>query len=244
MTDAQRVAFDEQGYLSLPGALVGAALAQVQEAAAQAEALWSADTSRLGARSAALDQVQAPIEYDDRLLELLWHPTVFPVVRALLGDDVAMIDNDLFLTPPRTPQTHAGWHHDVGMQGIYHPKSLLMVKVFYLLTDVDETRGPTMVVPGSQRWEESPQSVESAVAMTGKAGDAYLFNCRIYHCAANNDSDHWRRVLIYNYGHFWMKPWQGYEPSARLLAAAHASGDPVRKQLLGIGDAYGQRLAA
>jgi Phytanoyl-CoA dioxygenase (PhyH) len=244
VTDAQRVAFDEQGYLSLPGALAGAALAQVQEAAAQAEALWRADTTRQGARSAALDQVQAPIEYDDRLLALLWHPTVFPLVRTLLGDDVMMIDNDLFLTPPHTPHTHAGWHHDVGMQGIYHPKSLLMVKVFYLLSDVDSAMGPTTLVPGSHRGEESPQSLESAVPMTGKAGDAYLFNCRIYHCAANNGSDRWRRVLIYNYGHFWMKVWQGYEPSARLLDAAHASGDPVFKQLLGIGDAYGQRLAA
>jgi phytanoyl-CoA hydroxylase len=244
VTDAQRAAFDEQGYLALPGALVGAALTQVQEAAAQAEALWRVDITRPGARSAVLEQVQAPIEYDDRLLALLWHPAVFPLVRQLLGDDVTMIDNDLFLTPPRTPKTHAGWHHDVGMQGIYHPKSLLMVKVFYLLSEVDSTMGPTTLVPGSHRWEESPQSLESAVAMTGKAGDAYLFNCRIYHSAANNDSDHWRRVLIYNYGHFWMKPWQGYEPSARLLTEAQASGDPVRKQLLGLGDAYGQRLTA
>jgi hypothetical protein len=60
----------------------------------------------------------------------------------------------------------------------------------------------------------------------------------------NNDSDQPRKVLIYNYGHFWMKMWSGYEPSERLLSEARASGDPVRKQLLGIGDAYGQALRA
>jgi ectoine hydroxylase-related dioxygenase (phytanoyl-CoA dioxygenase family) len=91
---------------------------------------------------------------------------------------------------------------------------------------------------------EDPRQMPGAVQMTGKAGDAYLFNGRVYHCAVNNDSDRPRKVLIYNYGHFWMKVWQGYEPSARLLADAQASGDPVRMQLLGIGDAYGQRLPA
>lgn len=244
MTEAQRRQFDEQGFLSLPGALAGTTLAGVQDAAARAEALWRSDPTRLGSRSETLHQVQAPIEYDDRLLALLWHPSVFPQVRALLGEDVSMVDNDLFLTPPKTPSTHADWHHDVGMHGIYHPKSLLMVKVFYLLTDVDETMGPTTLIPGSQRWETDGQTREGGVKMVGKAGDAYLFNCRIYHCAANNDSDHWRKVLIVNYGHFWMKVWQGYEPSERLLSEARQSGDPIRMQLLGIGDAYGQRLGA
>ena len=250
MTDTQRIQFEAQGYLTLPGALSSTELAEVQEAAAKAEALWRSDTTRLGMRTAALNQVQAPIDYDDRLLALLWHPAIFPTVRELLGDDVTMIDNDLFLTPPRTTKTHADWHHDVGMQGIYHPRSLVMLKVFILLSDVNENSGGTTVLPGSHRFPmdfqlpkaENPRELPGAVQLTGKAGDAYLFNCRLYHCAVNNDSDHWRRVLIHNYGHFWMKVWQGYEPSARLLADAQASGDPVRKQLLGIGDAYGQRL--
>ena len=42
-------------------------------------------------------------------------------------------------------------------------------------------------------------------------------------------------MLIYNYGHFWMKIWAGYEPSPRLRETAIASNDPVRMQLLGIG---------
>jgi hypothetical protein len=48
-----------------------------------------------------------------------------------------------------------------------------------------------------------------------------------------------RKVLIYNYGHFWMKVWPGYEPSERLRGAAQTE---VRRQLLGLGDAYTQRL--
>lgn len=250
MTDEQRIRFEADGFLTIRGALSREELAGVREAADETEERWRADLSLPGIRSTVLEQVQAPIEYDNRLLALLWQPTVFPLVRALLGDDISMIDNDFFITPPRTPRTHAGWHHDVGMHGVYHPRSILMVKVFYLLSDVDENSGGTAMVPGSHRFPqdfsfpkvEDPRQMPGAVQMTGKAGDAYLFNGRTYHCAVNNDSDRPRKVLIYNYGHFWMKVWQGYEPSARLIAEAKASGDPVRMQLLGIGEAYGQRL--
>jgi phytanoyl-CoA hydroxylase len=251
MTDTQRLFFETNGYLTLPNVLCGEALARVQDAANRAEATWRTDSHRLGVRSIALDQVQAPIEYDDALLELLWHEKTFPVVRELLGEDVSMIDNDLFLTPPQTPHSHADWHHDVGMHGVYHPRSLIMCKVFFLLTDVNEDSGGTALIPGSHRYPmdfklptvSDPRTMPGAVQMTGRAGDAYLFHCRIYHCAVNNTSPHWRRVLIYNYGHFWMKIWSGYEPSEQILREAEVSGDAIRKQLLGIGDAYGQRLS-
>jgi len=250
MTEEQKIAYETNGFLTIPGALSAEELSEVRDGAAKAEAIWRADASLPGTRSATLEQVQAPIEYDNRLLALLWHPKVFPVVRELLGDDVSMIDNDYFITPPHTPSTHAGWHHDVGLGGIYHPLSTVMVKVFFLLSDVNANSGGTAMIPGSYRFPQNykfpevndPRQMPGAIQMTGKAGDAYLFNGRTYHAAVNNESDNPRRVLIYNYGHFWMKIWQGYEPSERLITEAKASGDPVRMQLLGIGDAYGQRL--
>jgi hypothetical protein len=130
MTVAQRVSYETNGFLVIPNALTPEELAATREAADRAEALWRAEPHRLGIRSEVLDQVQAPIEYDPQLLSLLWHPSVFPLVRDAVGEDVMMIDNDYFITPPNTPRTHAGWHHDVGMRGVYHPKSTMMVKVF------------------------------------------------------------------------------------------------------------------
>jgi len=252
LTEQQRIFFEANGYLAIPDALSPLQLIEVRAAAERAEAKWRADLSLPGQRSEVLQQIQCPIEYDDRLLQLLWHPSVFPLVRAIVGDDVQMIDNDYFITPPRTPRSHAGWHHDVGMPNVYHPRSLMMVKVFYLLSDVDEDSGRTALIPGSHRFApdfvypavDDPRQMPGSIQMTGNAGSAYLFNGRTYHCAVNNNSDHPRRVLIYNYGHFWMKIWSGYEPSERLRQAAIASADPVRKQLLGIGDAYGQKLTS
>lgn len=246
MTDEQRLFYETNGYVVIPEALAPDELARVRDAADRAEALWRAEPSRLGLRKPNLEQVQAPIEYDSVFLDLLAHPRVFPIVREILGEDVQMIDNDYFISPPRTA-SHAHWHHDVGMQRIYHPRSVLMVKVFWLLTDVSPEGGATAVLPGSHRFPpgftlprpDNPGQMPGHVRMAFPAGTAWLFNGRLYHAALNNDSDTARRVLIYNYGHFWMKMWQGYEPSEALKSRAKGR---ILQQLLGVGDAYGTSL--
>lgn len=243
MTDEQRLFFETNGYLVLPDALTPDELEAARTAAARAEARWQADPSLPGMRRPNLRQVQAPIEYDPLFLDLMEHPRVFPLVRAILGDDISMIDNDLFLSPPCTA-THAHWHHDVGLAGVFHPRSVLMVKAFYLLSDVGEDGGATLILPGSHRYPmdfdlprpATPGEMPNHARLAHPAGTAYLFNGRCYHAASNNESSRERRVLIFNYGHFWMKVWPGYEPSERLRAAA---ATPLRRQLLGIGDAYG-----
>src|ERR1051325_8119489 len=102
MTDEQRLFFEANGYLVIPGALSPEELGRVRDAAARAEAAWRADPTRLGARNENLQQGQAPIEYDDILFDLLEHPSTFPLIREILGSDVSMIDNDFFISPPHT----------------------------------------------------------------------------------------------------------------------------------------------
>ncbi len=242
MTDEQRLFFEANGYLVIPDALSPEELARAQEAAGQAEALWEADPKRLGVRGKSLRQVQAPIEYDDLFLDLMEHPRTFPLIREILGDDISMIDNDFFLSPPHST-SHAHWHHDVGMPGIYHPRSAVMVKLFFLLTDVAPNGGCTLFLPGSHRFPQdfklpkvaNPADMPGHAKMDRPAGTAYFFNGRTYHAATDNDSDTERRVLIFNFGHHWMKIWPGYEPSERLKESAQT---PLRRQLLGMGDAY------
>src|SRR5579862_6057078 len=106
MTAEQRLFFETNGYLIIPNVLGPDELARVRAAAERAEAVWRADPARLGLRTRSLEQVQAPIEYDEAFLDLLDHPRVFPIVREILGDDVSMIDNDYYITPPRS-RSHA-----------------------------------------------------------------------------------------------------------------------------------------
>lgn len=246
MTTEQKLFFETNGYLVIENALTPDELERVRASADRAEAIWRADKTRKGRRGPNLEQIQAIIEYDDIFLDLMEHPKVFPLIREILGADISMVDNDYFITPPRQT-THAHWHRDEALPGAHHPGSTLMVKAFWLLSDVPPRGGGTAILPGSHRTPNDfplakvadPADLPGAVRMEHAAGTAYFFHGHIYHAALHNESDQPRRVLIFNYGHFWMKPWQGYEPSDTLKAKATT---PIRKQLLHIGDAYGQYL--
>lgn len=246
-TAEQRLFYETNGYVVVPDALSPAELARVREAFDRAEQRWSADASLPGNRKPNERQIMNIVEYDDELLNLMVHEKTFPLVRAFVGDDVAMIDNDGHIKPANSV-THISWHHDVAMRGVYHPMSTLMVKVFFLLTDTEPDGGVTAFLPGSHRYPpdftypqvENPEEMPGHVRMAHKAGTAYLFNGRVFHAALNNHSNVDRKALIINYGHFWMKPWSGYEPSEGLKARVQT---PELRQLLHVGDAYGQALA-
>jgi ectoine hydroxylase-related dioxygenase (phytanoyl-CoA dioxygenase family) len=119
-----------------------------------------------------------------------------------------------------------------------------MVKVFYVLEDIPDDGGATLVLPGSHHFErgaplpnpEVPEELPGAVAMALPAGSAYLTACRTYHSAGTNRSPRYRHLLIYTYGHKWMRMWDEYRPGPALAAAA---ATPLRRQLLGLTDPYG-----
>ena len=247
LSEEQRLFFATQGYLVVPGALAPAELAAARRAAAAAEARWRADPALPGVRRTDLEQVLGIMEHDPVLFDLLEHPRVFPMVRELIGPDVMMLDHDYFMTPPGAviPQ---GWHFDLDLPGVDHPRSRLMVKVFYVLADIPPDGGATLVLPGSHATpggtrlpnSEVPEELPGAVPMALPAGSAYLIHDRTYHSAGNNRSQVVRRLLIYTYGHKWMRMWDEYRPSPALAARA---ATPERRQLLGLTDPYGPPVA-
>lgn len=243
LSEAQKLFFDTQGYLIVENALTAEELEAVRRAANEAETRWRADESLPGYRRPDLEQVLGIMEYSPVFVDMLEHPRIFPIVRELLGPDVMMLDHDYFITPLGATIPHA-WHFDLDLPGIFHSRSRLMLKVFYVLEDIPPDGGATLVLPGSHRFPpgtelpntEVPEALPGAVKMDLPAGSAYLFTGRTYHSAGNNRSDVIRRLLIYNYGHKWMRIWQTYEPSEALLATAQT---PMRRQLFGLTDPYG-----
>ena len=242
LTEEQRLFAEANGYLVVPGALDGDELTRLQAAAERAESEWRGDPARPGWRRENIEQVQSIIEYGDEFLELAAHPRIFPVVRDLLGDDVTLLFSDYFITPPRaSSQVH--WHRDARILGPYQPRSRMFAKAFVLLSDVTPEGGGTAVVPGTHKFDEdwefpsvdNPTEMPGHVRMAYPAGTVWFMHGRTYHAALPNETDSPRRVLIYSYGHLWMKPWQGYEPSDRLKAKADTA---VMRQLLHIGDPY------
>lgn len=246
MTEELPNGFSNNGFLKIENALTPDELRDVRAATERALERWRADASLPGVRLPELEYVSALIEYDDALLRLLWHPTVLPVSQRVLGDDIMMIANACYIAPPQTVNPNSVWHFDVKQPGVYHPMSILMVKVLYLLTDVEDNAGGVAVLPGSHRMpmdvqymlQANAREVPGCVQLTGKAGTAYIYNARIYHAALANESDNPCCMLVYTYGHYWMKQWPQYEPSQRLLDDARDSGDLMRMQLLGMSTPY------
>jgi hypothetical protein len=242
LTAEQKLFFITNGYLALENALTGEQLSTLQAAADRAEDEWLSDPSRPGWRRESIRQIPNIIEYDDAFLSLLEHPVVLPAVMELLGPDIALTFSDYYISPPHT-ESHISWHQDAGLLGVFHPLSTMYVKAFYLLSDVGPEGGATALIPGSHKFfddveipePDDPSAMPGHVRMAFPAGTVWLFHTRAYHAALPNNSDTTRKVLIYSYGHCWMKPWQGYEPSPN--AQAKATTD-IMRQLLHMREAY------
>jgi len=245
LTDAQSLFFETNGYVMIEGALTPGELEKARAAADDAEARWRRKPDLPGYRQPEFEEIDAVMEYHPTLFDLAEHPSVFPLVWESLGGDIQIIDHAYYITPPGGALKGSAWHTDVGkrIHGVYHPRSTLMIRVMFALEDVADDGGATLVLPGSHRRlpdfsvppVETPEEMPGAVRLACKAGSAYFYSGSLWHSPSHNRSSVTRRMLLYNYGHRWMRMWKGHEPSAWLIEQAKT---PMRKQLIGEWQAY------
>ncbi|MEM7356811.1 MAG: phytanoyl-CoA dioxygenase family protein [Acidobacteriota bacterium] len=242
-SDEQRLFFEANGYLLLEGALSADEVASLRRACDAAEAAWRADDSRPGCRIPEFLEIEAILEYGPAFRDLLIHPRIFPLVREAVGTDIGLLDHAYYVTPPGGRLGRGAWHRDVRTPGVYHPRSTVMVRAMITLEDIAEDGGATLVLPGSHRFTddvtvpeaERPEEMPGAVTLSCRAGAAYFFNGNLWHAPSHNRSEVTRRVVLFNYGHKWMRMWKGHEPSPELAASADT---PMLRQLLGLTGAY------
>jgi ectoine hydroxylase-related dioxygenase (phytanoyl-CoA dioxygenase family) len=245
LSEEQRQFFDANGYLMIEDALTPDELAAVRAAADEAETRWRADPSLPGTRIPEFLEIEGIMEYHPVLFDLVEHPRVLPLIREVLGPDVSIIDHAYYITPPGGVLDGEAWHTDVRtrVRGVNHAGSTMMVRLMIALEDVGWDGGATLILPGTHRQPDdtpiprvaTPEDMPGAVRLTCRAGTAYFFHGNVVHSPGTNRGAVTRRVLLYNYGHKWMRIWKGHEPSPRLAAAART---PMRRQLLGLTPPY------
>ena len=231
LTDDEREQFETDGYLTIPDALDAPTVARFTALAQRADAAFHAVPER--SRYAHLNQhdlVGRAPEY----LDLLDWPTTFPKVFGVLGWNIQLFHTQLVVTPPGHPDAPAGgyaFHQDnnrmnLDFEGdVVHPR--VSVKVAYFLTDLPEPgMGNFCVIPGSHH--RSTPDPDAAVEVTARAGDALLFDRRLWHSASSNHSDATRMVLFYGYSYRWLRP-----KSAMDLPQLVEPATSIRRQLLG-----------
>lgn len=240
LTEAQRAAFDRDGFLIVREALPAA---MVERLNAAADRLYAEGVAREGLSSRNHWQMRNCIVEDEIFLELLDVPTVFPLVVGILGWDIHLITSHLIVRPPSPPDTSVhfkgeGWHRDGGQSywQMQEPHPRIFLKVAYMLSDQSEPgRGNTQVIPGSNRLIGPPAQAEGAphpygaVEICGKPGDAFLFEQRTWHAVGPNYSDITRKTLFLGYGYRWVRAMDYQTPPERLLPLC----SPIRRQLLG-----------
>jgi ectoine hydroxylase-related dioxygenase (phytanoyl-CoA dioxygenase family) len=240
LTPQQKAAFDRDGFLVVRDAL---APELVDRLIAVADRLFDAGFAKDGLSARGHWQMRNCLPQDDIFLELLDHPNILPLVAGILNWDIHLITSHLLVRPPSPEGADAffkgeGWHRDGGLSPVemQEPHPRIFLKVAYLLSDQSEPgRGNTMVVPGSNRLVGPPAQAEGvphpygAIEITGKPGDAFLFEQRTWHAVGPNLSNLTRKTLFMGYGYRWVYPMDYRITPGEILERC----SPIQRQLLG-----------
>lgn len=240
LTDEQRAAFERDGFLVVPNALPPA---QVERFAAIADRLYDEGVARDGLSAVHHWHLRNCLVADDAFIDLLDWPATFPLVLDLMNWNIHLVTSHLIMrapTPADTPEDWkaTGWHRDGGTspQEMQEPHPRLFIKIAYWLSDLSEPgRGAIRFVPGSHRLIGRPAQAPGApdpygaVELTAQAGDAVLFEQRLWHAVGPNRSRMVRKSLFFGYGYRWLRPMDYVAMPGELLARVN----PVRRQLLG-----------
>lgn len=240
----QKQAFEADGFLVVREALNSATVRQLTDAGDRLaesflnkpEVLDKAEYNHLDLRPGLLEE--------SAMLALVSNPSTVSLVLQLLSPNIHLHSTALIYKRPEDPQGvpfRRGWHRDIRIPRDLGHQDLprVGIKICYCLTDFRQpASGMTLMARGShlrrqplvvRKGEIDPQDVEVS-DLKLNAGDAVLFENRIFHTAAPNRSNRVSKVLMYGYAYRWMKPEVYLDvPNQRYLQKA----DPIARQLIG-----------
>ncbi|HXM34706.1 MAG TPA: phytanoyl-CoA dioxygenase family protein [Pyrinomonadaceae bacterium] len=240
----QRHSFDEDGFLVVRDALDADAVKRLTKSGdRRAEAFLNKPEVLDKAEYNHLD-LRPGLLADEPFFKLVASSTTVPLIVQLLGPNIHLHSTALIYKRPEDPggaPFRRGWHRDIRMPKDLGHQNLprVGIKVCYCLTDFHQPNsGMTLFARKSHLSNEAlvlskgkvdPPNMESCDLILN-AGDAVLFENRIFHTAAPNRSKRVSRVLMYGYAYRWMKPEVYLDiPDQHLLQKA----DPISRQLLG-----------
>jgi ectoine hydroxylase len=236
LTDDELAAMERDGYFLVRGALDAPTVAQLLAVAGREDLHYRQEP---GVGPHHVLNRHDLIERDASWLELVDLPTTFAKVWGVLGWHIQLFHTQLIVTPPAPPGADPGaygWHQDNNRMNLdieTIPQPRMSLKVGYFLTDLPhEGMGNLSVVPGSHRDGRPDWSLDDrghdAVEIVADAGDAVVFDRRLWHAASTNTSDRTRVFATYGYSYRWLRTKSAMDHTALLEQV-----DPIRRQLLG-----------
>jgi ectoine hydroxylase-related dioxygenase (phytanoyl-CoA dioxygenase family) len=244
LTTEQRQSFDEDGFLVVRDVLDKQTVEQLIEAGDRRARAFLNKPELVEKEEYNHLDLRPGLLKEKAFFSLLAHSPTVPLVVQLLSPNIQLHSLTLIYKRPVDPEGVAfrrGWHRDIRIPKDLGHRDLprVGIKICYCLTDFHKPNsGMTLFARKSHLSPEAlkirkgkidPEDVE-VCDLTLNAGDAVLFENRIFHTAAPNRSDRVSKVLMYGYAYRWLKPEVYLEtPDETLLQKA----DPIERQLLG-----------
>ena len=242
----QRRSFTEDGFLVVPNALSADQVERLVEAGDRlAKSLLDKPIMTGRPEFNHLD-LRPGLLTEPALFDLIDNGTTVPLVVQLLSPNIHLHSTTLLYKrpdDPNAPTFRRGWHRDIRIPRDLGHQALPLVgiKICYALTDFHEPNSGMTVMArrshlktsalGLPKGEVDPADVE-VCDLRLNAGDAFLFENRIFHSATPNRSDRTSKALMYGYSYRWMKP-EVYLENLDQRYLAKGKADPVKRQLLG-----------
>jgi phytanoyl-CoA dioxygenase PhyH len=182
-------------------------------------------------------------------VDLLDLPATFPHIWDHLGWNVFVYHSHLDVDPPSNEPADPvwKWHQDGYRQNVDlddDPRPRLTIKVAYALSDLSRSgHGGTLFIPGShlnntlEKTAIGPDNQRlrppGTVELAMNAGDAFIFDRRLWHSRSTNRSATVRKMVFVAYAYRWIRSRDDVDPAA--IASFRRPLSPVRRQLLGEG---------
>ena len=147
-------------------------------------------------------------KHNDLFRNLAFHPKMVQIATTLLGPDIKLLQSMLLMKPPHFGGAKV-WHQD----NAYFRLTPNHVFGFWVACDEATLENGCMhVIPGSHKQGIGehggvnddygllqPPSIENALPIPLKTGDALVFHSEIFHYTPPNRSDKRRRAVQYHY---------------------------------------------
>jgi len=145
------------------------------------------------------------LTYDDLFWEVPLHDNVLPVVERVLDKECLLSSFcSLVLGPGQEAQPI---HEDTQLIPLPRPHIPITINAIWALSDFRSDNGATRIVPGSHKYDCSPEYGKDydAVTATMPAGSVMLFDSALWHGGGANTSDARRFAFSCAYCWGWMR---------------------------------------
>jgi ectoine hydroxylase len=235
--------FARDGFLLVPGVLDEAECAALVAVMDRLDAATEFNTHQRPRRPGDVLELHNCIARDPLFLGLVDRPEILELVGFFTGCNIQVGASHCFIRPPAdssvslAAQGGFSWHFDLRPTTTPVNGRLphLATRVGYCFTAVNQPdMGSISVVPGSHRtsgqpaWNAATDLPYGAVELLAEAGDAIIFDNRLWHSTMPNYSRQARKNLYIEYAPRWLRPFDYYRYDEFLSGASD-----VRKQLLG-----------